>query len=149
MDLEKLYYEVKRHIEAIDFAKLWRGFKPLKFALYTDKVCFLTARTNVLNTGISLSKRTPIKKLRKSIKYSCLKELFVKISAVFALVFIFLGGFVCVFRAPIQRRDRRRTVLSFGAEEGAKIARFFAFLPHWRALDFPLVFAKNRWKEKA
>lgn len=40
MDLEKLFNEVKRYIEIIDFSKLWRGFKPLKFALYTDSECF-------------------------------------------------------------------------------------------------------------
>jgi len=40
MDLEKLYYEVKNYIDTVDFSKLWRGFTPLKFALYTDKECF-------------------------------------------------------------------------------------------------------------
>jgi len=40
MDLEKLYYEVKKYIDTVDFSKLWRGFEPLKFALYTDKECF-------------------------------------------------------------------------------------------------------------
>ncbi len=40
MDLERLYYEVKNYIDTVDFSKLWRGFEPLKFALYTDKECF-------------------------------------------------------------------------------------------------------------
>ena len=40
MDLEKLYYEIKRYIEIVDFSKLWRGFEPLKFALYSEKECF-------------------------------------------------------------------------------------------------------------
>lgn len=40
MDLKKLYYEVKNYIDVVDFAKLWRGFEPLKFALYTDSECF-------------------------------------------------------------------------------------------------------------
>lgn len=40
MDLERLYYEVKNYIDEVDFSKLWRGFEPLKFALYTDKECF-------------------------------------------------------------------------------------------------------------
>ena len=40
MDLEKLYYEIKNYIEIVDFSKLWRGFEPLKFALYTDGECF-------------------------------------------------------------------------------------------------------------
>ena len=40
MDLEKLYHEVKSCIDKVDFSKLWRGFEPLKFALYTDNECF-------------------------------------------------------------------------------------------------------------
>ncbi len=40
MDLQRLYYEVKSYIDIVDFSKLWRGFKPLKFALYTDNECF-------------------------------------------------------------------------------------------------------------
>lgn len=40
MNLEKLYYEVKKHIDTVDFSKLWKNFKPLKFALYTDTECF-------------------------------------------------------------------------------------------------------------
>lgn len=40
MDLEKLYYEIKNYMERVDFSKLWRGFEPLKFALYTDSECF-------------------------------------------------------------------------------------------------------------
>lgn len=40
MDIEKLYYEIKTYIDGLDFSKLWRGFTPLKFALYTDTECF-------------------------------------------------------------------------------------------------------------
>lgn len=40
MDLEKLYFEIKETIASLDFSKLWNGFEPLKFALYTDKECF-------------------------------------------------------------------------------------------------------------
>ena len=40
MGLERLYYEVKSYIDKVDFSKLWRGFEPLKFALYTDSECF-------------------------------------------------------------------------------------------------------------
>ena len=40
MDLKRLYYEVKSYIDMIDFSKLWRGFEPLKFALYSEKECF-------------------------------------------------------------------------------------------------------------
>ena len=40
MELEKLYHEVKKYVDTLDFSKLWRGFQPLKFALYTDTECF-------------------------------------------------------------------------------------------------------------
>ena len=40
MNLESLYFEVKNYIDQVDFSKLWRGFTPLKFALYTDNECF-------------------------------------------------------------------------------------------------------------
>ena len=40
MDLKKLYYKAKSYIDIVDFSKLWRGFEPLKFALYTDNECF-------------------------------------------------------------------------------------------------------------
>ena len=40
MDLKRLYYEVKNYIDVVDFSKLWRGFEPLKFALYTENECF-------------------------------------------------------------------------------------------------------------
>ena len=41
MNLEALYNEVKVRLDRLDFDKLWLGFKPLKFALYTkDKVYF-------------------------------------------------------------------------------------------------------------
>lgn len=40
MDLEKKYYEVKSYIDTVDFAELWRGFEPLRYALYTDRECF-------------------------------------------------------------------------------------------------------------
>ena len=40
MDLKKLYYQVKSYIDIVDFSKLWRGFEPLKFALYSDNECF-------------------------------------------------------------------------------------------------------------
>lgn len=40
MNLERLYYEVKNYIDRVNFSKLWRGFEPLKFAVYTDNECF-------------------------------------------------------------------------------------------------------------
>lgn len=39
-ELKELYYEIKEYIDRVDFEKLWKGFKPLKFALYNEKECF-------------------------------------------------------------------------------------------------------------
>ena len=40
VQLDKIYCEVKSYIDKLDFSKLWNGFEPLKFALYTDEECF-------------------------------------------------------------------------------------------------------------
>lgn len=40
MKLDKLYYSVLNLINKVNFESLWKGFKPLKFALYNDKECF-------------------------------------------------------------------------------------------------------------
>ena len=40
MQLKQLYNEIQGYIAKLDFSKLWRGFKPLKFALYTENECF-------------------------------------------------------------------------------------------------------------
>lgn len=39
-DLKQLYYEIKDYIDKVDFTKLWKGFKPFKFALYNENECF-------------------------------------------------------------------------------------------------------------
>lgn len=44
INLECLYYEIKKHIDKVDFSKLWRGFESLKFALYTDNECFFDGK---------------------------------------------------------------------------------------------------------
>lgn len=44
INLECLYYEIKKHIDKVDFSKLWRGFEPLKFALYTENECFFDGK---------------------------------------------------------------------------------------------------------
>ena len=44
MKLNELYYEVEKYIDLIDFNKLWKGFKPLKFALYNDRECFFNGK---------------------------------------------------------------------------------------------------------
>ena len=40
MNLERLYYQVKSHIDQVDCSKLWPGFKPFKFALYNANECY-------------------------------------------------------------------------------------------------------------
>jgi len=40
MNLKKIYHEIKTYIDIVDFSKLWQGFTPLKFAIYTDSQCF-------------------------------------------------------------------------------------------------------------
>ena len=44
MTLESLYHQTKKHIDSVDFSRLWEGFAPLKFALYTDTECFFHGR---------------------------------------------------------------------------------------------------------
>ena len=39
MKLDKIYFEIQNYIDKLDFSKLWSGFEPLKFALYTDDEC--------------------------------------------------------------------------------------------------------------
>ena len=39
-NLDVLYRKVTDAISKVEFAKLWEGFKPLKFALYNDTECF-------------------------------------------------------------------------------------------------------------
>lgn len=38
--LKDKYYEVKEYVDKVDFSKLWKGFKPLRFALYNQSECF-------------------------------------------------------------------------------------------------------------
>lgn len=40
MDLEKLYSDVKNAISKLYLPELWRGFEPIKFALYSGQSCF-------------------------------------------------------------------------------------------------------------
>ncbi|MBO4915925.1 MAG: hypothetical protein J5449_12065 [Oscillospiraceae bacterium] len=40
MELQKIYGEVLARLGLIDFSSLWRGFAPLRFALYNDEQCF-------------------------------------------------------------------------------------------------------------
>ena len=59
--LDELYYEVKTYIDNINFDKLWKDFKPLKFALYNEYECFFDGKyiekTNEFlgNTAISFN----------------------------------------------------------------------------------------------
>ncbi|HIT07654.1 MAG TPA: hypothetical protein IAB55_01030 [Candidatus Merdivicinus faecavium] len=40
MDLASIYREIAKRVEKADFSALWKGFSPLKFAVYTDADCF-------------------------------------------------------------------------------------------------------------
>ncbi len=40
MNIRGIYQEVEKRVKRVDFSLLWKGFKPLKFALYNDKECF-------------------------------------------------------------------------------------------------------------
>ncbi len=40
IDLEKLYGQIYEAIKTLDFDAVWKGFRPLKFALYNDTECF-------------------------------------------------------------------------------------------------------------
>lgn len=40
MQLDELYQQVAETISSLDMESIWRGFQPLKFALYNDEKCF-------------------------------------------------------------------------------------------------------------
>ena len=40
MKLDELYGRVSDAIASLDFARIWPGFSPLRFALYDDEACF-------------------------------------------------------------------------------------------------------------
>lgn len=40
INLEQVYDTILEHIKTMDFSKLWNGFQPLRFALYTADECF-------------------------------------------------------------------------------------------------------------
>ncbi len=40
MNLKELYHRIEQRIQSVDFDALWKGFKPLKFALYNSEECF-------------------------------------------------------------------------------------------------------------
>lgn len=44
MNLEEKYNQLKESIAKVDFARLWEGFVPLKFALYNDTECYFDGR---------------------------------------------------------------------------------------------------------
>lgn len=44
MDLASLYQEIDARIKKVDFSAIWRGFHPLKFAVYTDEQCCFDGR---------------------------------------------------------------------------------------------------------
>lgn len=40
MNLEEIYYGIKKIIDTVDFSLLWDGFIPLRFAVYNKEECF-------------------------------------------------------------------------------------------------------------
>lgn len=40
MNLEKIYYDIKKIIDTVDFSLLWDGFILLRFAVYNEEKCF-------------------------------------------------------------------------------------------------------------
>ncbi len=40
MDLALLYREIELRIRKVDFSAVWKGFYPLRFAVYTDEQCY-------------------------------------------------------------------------------------------------------------
>ena len=43
-NLEELYKIVKSYLDKVDFSLLWKGFKPLKFALYNNETVFFDGK---------------------------------------------------------------------------------------------------------
>ena len=44
MNLEKLYFQIEEKIKTLDFAKIWPGFKVLKYALFDQDKCFFDGK---------------------------------------------------------------------------------------------------------
>lgn len=44
MDLESLYEKVEKNIAKLDFADIWPGFAPLKFALFDSEKCYFNGK---------------------------------------------------------------------------------------------------------
>ena len=42
--LDEMYFAVESYLSKINFDKLWKGFKPLKFALYNNDECFFDGK---------------------------------------------------------------------------------------------------------
>ena len=40
MNLALIYQEIEKRVSKVDFSALWKGFVPLKFAVYTDIECY-------------------------------------------------------------------------------------------------------------
>lgn len=44
MNLEEIYYGIKKIIDTVDFSLLWDGFIPLRFAVYNGEKCFFDGK---------------------------------------------------------------------------------------------------------
>lgn len=45
MNLSDAYSEIQSRIDQVDFSGVWRGFRPIKYALYKDESCFFDGRS--------------------------------------------------------------------------------------------------------
>ncbi len=44
MNLALIYNEIEKRVKKVDFSALWKGFSPLRFAVYTDQECYFDGR---------------------------------------------------------------------------------------------------------
>ena len=44
MNLEQLYAQISEAVKRLDFDRIWKGFLPLKFALYNEKECYFDGK---------------------------------------------------------------------------------------------------------
>lgn len=64
MDLARLYEETEKRLSRIDISKLWKGFKPFRFALYTDRECYYDGRYIEKPTFFARTLQYPLKENR-------------------------------------------------------------------------------------
>ena len=87
--LDAVYGQVKERIDRVDFSRLWKGFHPFRFALYTDSECYFDgsyiqltddfcANTSILFQGeyIAIWNLSEVPKDMDSLAASLIHEMF-------------------------------------------------------------------------